>query len=205
MNIARGVFDHADRAVRYLENGVNLVAGSLIFLLMLLGVCQIVLRTLFQSPVFGYIDIVEVLMVGFAVLPIAYMQRTGGHIRMELLLKSLRGRALWLAELFGTLSAVFIVAVLIPYSFDHFERAFKFGDSTIDIELAIWPAKLVIPVALSILLLRLLIQMAGYARLVAWPGAKPLWVPSLQDHSRRAEEEIRRSADTGPNAERPIK
>ena len=184
------VLKRLDRLQSVIENGLNLCAGVLIFALMLLGVAQIVLRTVFSAPIFGYIDIVEVSMVGFAVLSIAFVQRVGGHVRMELLVSRLQGRWLWLAELVGTGLAGFIVAVLIPHSYAHFKRAFEFGDSTIDIELATWPAKLVVPVALAVLLLRLCIQWAGYLRLLLRPDLTPVAVPSIKDAAAQAQEEI---------------
>ena len=162
---------------------------------MLLGVAQIVLRTVFDAPIFGYIDIVEVSMVGFAVLSIAFVQRLGGHVRMELVVARLTGRALWLVEALGAALAAFIVAVLIPYSWRHFGRAFEFGDSTIDIELATWPAKLVVPVALGFLLIRLLVQLAGYLRLVRHPHLDPVAVPIVRDAAGHAEEEVRLSGE----------
>ena len=179
-----------DRALGRLENGFNLCAGALIFMLMLFGVAQIILRTVFRAPIFGYIDVVEVAMVGFAVLSIAFVQRVGGHVRMELLISRLRGRARWLLETVGTALAAFLVAVLIPYSYAHFQRAFEFGDSTIDVELATWPAKLVVPVALAVLLLRLIVQLAGYWRLVLHPAATPVAVPVVKDAAEQAREEI---------------
>ena len=180
----------ADIWLGWVENRLNLLAGILVFALMLLGVAQIVLRTVFRSPIFGYIDIVEVAMVGFAVLAISFVQRVGGHVRMELVVGRFRGRALWIAEAVGTALAIFIVAVLIPYSYRHFERAFDFGDSTIDIEIVTWPAKLVVPVALAILLVRLVLQMAGYLRLAVSPGSEPVAVPLLKDVEQTAAEEI---------------
>ena len=186
---------HVDRVLGRVENAFNLVAGVLIFALMLLGVAQIVLRVAFDSPIFGYIDIVEVSMVGFGVLSIAFVQRVGGHVRMELLVSRLRGRALWLAEAAGVLVAALIVAVLIPYSYRHFERAYLFGDSTIDIELATWPAKLVVPVALGLLLLRLVAQLVGYLRLTMHPRLEPVAVPISKDAAAQAREEVARSGD----------
>ena len=185
--------NRADRYLGLIENGLNLCAGVLIFALMLLGVAQIVRRTVFDAPIFGYIDVVEVSMVGFAVLSIAYVQRVGAHVRMEILVSRLRGRWLWLTEMLGTALAAFIVGVLIPYAWRHFERAFEFGDSTIDIELATWPAKLIVPLALSVLLVRLLVQLAGYWRLVLRPGLEPVAVPTIQDAAAQAEAEIRLS------------
>ena len=180
----------ADRALGVVENGLNLCAGLLIFALMLLGVVQIILRAAFRAPIFGYIDVVETAMVGFAVLSIAFVQRVGGHVRMELLVARLTGRWRWGVEAFGTGLAAFIVAVLIPYAYQHFQRAFEFGDSTIDIELATWPAKLVVPAALAVLLARLIVQLAAYLRLAVNPDLMPVAAPSVKGAEERAAEEI---------------
>lgn len=184
-----------DQALGRVEGGLNLLAGILVFALMFLGVAQVILRTVFRAPIFGYIDLVEVSMVGFAVLSIAFVQRMSGHVRMEVLVAKLRGRWLWLAEAFNTLLAVFIVAVLIPYSWNHFMRAFEFGDSTIDIEIVTWPAKLVVPLALGLLLVRLLVQLAGYWRLFLHPGLVPVAVPVVRSIESQADEEIGRSSE----------
>lgn len=180
----------ADRLLVVVENGLNFFGGAIVFGLMFFGVTQIILRTVFRAPMYGYIDIVELSMVGFAVLSISFVQRVGGHVRMELLVTRLKGRLLWLAEAIGTALAVFIVIVLIQYSYRHFGRAFNFGDSTIDIELPTWPAKLVVPVALSILLARLAIQFFGYVRLMVQPDLEPVGVPLVKNVEEQAEEEI---------------
>lgn len=190
----------ADRLLGTVENALNLAAGALVFALMLFGVAQIVLRTVFRAPILGYIDVVEVSMVGFAVLSIAFVQRVGGHVRMELLISRCKGRLLWLLEAAGTTAAAFIVAVLIPHAYRHFERAFEFGDSTIDIELATWPAKLVVPAALALLLLRLVLQLAGYARLFVHPDLEPVAVPTIKDAAAQAREEIDLAAAPQGNA-----
>ena len=189
------VLARIDSRLGGIEKGLNLAAGLLIFALMFLGVAQIILRSIFRAPIFGYIDIVEVSMVGFAVLAISFVQRAGGHVRMELLVARFRGRALWIAEAAGTALAIFIVAVLIPYSYRHFERALVLGDSTIDIEIVTWPAKLVVPIALSILLVRLVVQLAGYLRLAAYPAYEPVAVPLLKDVEQSAAEEIHHSRE----------
>ena len=189
------LLERADTALNAVESRLNMIGGLIVFALMFLGVVQIVLRTVFRKPIFGYIDIVEIAMVGFAVLAISYVQRVGGHVRMELFVAKLKGRAHWLAETVSTILAVFIVGVLIPYSYFHFERAFSIGDSTIDIEIITWPAKLIVPVALSVLLIRLIIQLGGYLRLVANPSLDPVAVPLLKDVEEIAEEEIRQAAE----------
>jgi TRAP-type C4-dicarboxylate transport system permease small subunit len=180
----------ADRWLAPIETAMNFFGGFLIFCLMFLGMTQIVLRVVFSAPIFGYIDFVEFSMVAFAILGMSYVQRLGGHVRMEIVVSRFSGRTLWLIEAAGELLAIVIVTILIPYSYFHFERAFDFGDSTIDIELPTWPGKLAVPFALTILLLRLLIQFFGFLRLAADPQAEPVGVPSIKSVEQLAEEEI---------------
>ena len=182
--------DRADRLLRPLEYALTLFGGVLVFLLMILGMVQIVLRNIFQSPIFGYIDIVEFSMVGFAVLGIAFVQQQGAHVRMEIIIGRLKGRWHWIIEAFGALAVAAIVAILIPYSYEHFARAFSIGDSTIDIELPTWPAKLAVPIALGLLLARVVVQFAGYLRLAANPDLDPVAVPHLKSVEEIAAEEI---------------
>ena len=184
------LFMRVDLHLTRIENVLNLFAGVLILCLMVLGVAQILGRALFNSPIFGFIDIVEFSIVGFAVLSISFVQRMGAHVRMELLLQKLHGRWLWAVELFGHSIGAFVVALLIPGSYMHFERAFEFGDSTMDIELITWPAKLIVPFALSNLLVRLILQCLGYARLLANPKLQPLGVAAVHSAAEVAAETV---------------
>ena len=181
----------ADRLLAPIEDALNLLSGMLIFGLMFLGMLQIVLRTVFRTPIFGYIDIVEATMVAFALLSISQVQRIGGHVRMEIVVGYLKGAALWAAETIGVAVQIVIVAILIPYSYDHFFRSWSFGDSTIDIELPTWPAKLLVPVMLGVLLIRLVIQLLGYIRLTVNPALTPVAVPVMKTVEQQAEDEIR--------------
>lgn len=181
----------ADRLLSPLEDVLNLLSGLLIFGLMFLGMLQIVLRTVFRTPIFGYIDIVEATMVAFALLSISQVQRLGGHVRMEIVVGYLKGAALWAAETIGVAVQIVIVAILIPYSYNHFFRSWSFGDSTIDIELPTWPAKLLVPVMLSVLLIRLVIQLLGYIRLTINPDLTPVAVPVMKTVEQQAEDEIK--------------
>ena len=182
-----------DRRLGQVETGFNLVAAFAIFFLMLLGVWQVVGRTLFNAPVRGYIDFVELSVSTFAFLGIAYCQRLGGHVRMEMMLKPMRGRLLWGTEIFGTLVALAVVAVLIWYGWGHFLRAYQLGDSTIDAELPVWPSKLAVPVAFGLLWLRLLVQLAGYVRLALDPRRRPVAVTTVLTPEELAAHEIEES------------
>ena len=180
----------ADTFLQPIENLANFIAAIAIFLLMILGTAQIILRSVFNSPIAGYIDLVELSMAGMAFLGAAYCQRLGAHIRMEILVAHLRGRWLWFFEVLGTLVAMFIVAVLIWYGWGHFLRSYELGDSTIDAEYPVWPSKLLVPIAFSLWFLRLGIQAIGSTRLLINPSLDPGGVAVIQDVATVAKEEI---------------
>lgn len=180
-----------DRWLSPVEDLFNYIGGLAILALMFMGVAQIVLRKLFNAPMLGYIDLVELSMATFAFLGAAYCQRLGDHIRMEILLTYMQGRALWLAEFVGTLLALGIVGVLVWYGWDHFMRAYELGDTTIDAQYPVWPSKLVVPIAFALWFLRLLLQLAAFLRLSLHPEAKPVAIPMLEDAAEQARDEIR--------------
>ncbi len=189
----------ADRQLFRVESTLNLMSGLVVFTLMLLAVAQILGRKIFNLPIPGFIDWVEQFMVVFAFLGVAYCQRLGGHIRMDILIGRIRGRPLWLAEIVSVLLMMFVVGALVYGSYLHFERALNIGDSTIDIALPTWPAKLLVPISLGLLWLRLLVQLIGYGRAFVNGDEVPVAVPMIEDAAaiakREAEEAMGVSLD----------
>ncbi|MFV0473794.1 MAG: TRAP transporter small permease subunit [Pikeienuella sp.] len=201
------LLSRADRALFRLESAFTLAGGVVIMSLMLLAVAQIFGRKLFNMPVPGFIDWVEQAMAVFAFLGVAYCQRLGGHIRMDILIGRLRGRALWTAEMISTLVMLSLVLALIVGSWRHFARSFDFAspwfsrDSSIDIALPLWPAKLLVPLALSLLALRFALQLWGYARAMREGGDAPVAVPLIEN----AAEVAAREAETVQGVEDDLK
>jgi TRAP-type C4-dicarboxylate transport system permease small subunit len=173
-----------------LEDGMNLVAAAAIFFLMFVGVFQIVGRTVFDTAIYGYIDYMEQASALFAFLGISYAQRVGAHIRMDLLLRGFSMRFLWAMELFAVLVALVVIAILVDTTWENFLRAWQLGDSTIDIKLPVWPTKLLVPVVLLVLTVRLLLQALDYIRLVRHPEAAPIAVPVIETIEVQARNEI---------------
>ncbi|MFK5983845.1 MAG: TRAP transporter small permease [Pseudomonadota bacterium] len=177
-----------DRLLFKLESLLNLLGGIVIFLLVFLATANVLGRWIFNLPISGYIDWVEQSMAFMAFLGIAYTQRLGGHIRMDMLIGRLHGIRLWIVECISALIMLFITLILVYGSYLHFMRAYSIGDSSLDIDLPIWPAKLVVTIALSILALRLLLQIWGYIKAIfehkaiankEQPG--PIAVPLIED------------------------
>ncbi len=181
----------ADQKLQKLEIVLTTFGGIIIFLLVFLATANILGRWIFSAPISGYIDWVEQFMAFFAFLGIAYTQRNGGHIRMDILVSALHGRALWISEFISTLLMFLLTLVLIYGSYLHFLRAYTIGDSSIDIKLPTWPSKLVVTVALTLLAVRLLLQLWAYIRAIKEGGDTPVAVPLIEDAATVAANEAK--------------
>lgn len=199
-----GFLAAADRWATPVENLANFLAGLSIFILMLMGSAQIFLRTIFNAPIPGYIDLVQLAMAGMAFLGAAYCQRLGAHIRMELLVGRLKGRTLWAFEIVTTLVGMFIIGVLILYGWDHFVRSYESGDTTIDAEYIVWPSKLLVPIAFSLWFIRLFIQLLGSIRLFMDPSLEPVGIARILGAAEVAEEEIKETFAERNDAEKDL-
>ncbi|MYD99665.1 MAG: TRAP transporter small permease [Alphaproteobacteria bacterium] len=185
-----GALAAIDRHVARVEDAVTLFAAVTIFVLMFFVVIEVLGRKLFNHPIPGAIDWVEVYMAIFAFLPAAYAQRLGVHVRMELVVSKMRGRLLWGVECFAVAIAIVYCLIIIDKSWEHFLRAYIDGDSTIDVQLQTWPGKFVVPFALVLLSIRLAIQVWGYGRLFLDPAKAPVAVPVILDAAAHARAEI---------------
>jgi C4-dicarboxylate transporter DctQ subunit len=186
-----GALGAVDRVVHRIEKFTALISGLSIFALMFIGVVHVLGRKFFDMPIFGYIDIVEVMMAFMVFLAISYTERLGGHIRMELFVSMLRGRWLAVFELVGVVLGLVIVGILLVYSWDHAMRAYYLGDSTIDAQIPLWPSKIIVPISLGILFVRLLVSLWAYMRVILDPSKKFVAVPAVID----AEEQALREAE----------
>lgn len=189
-----GALGAIDRTLHRIEKLTALLSGAGIFVLMIVGVAQVLGRKFFNYPIFGYIDMVEIAMTTFAFLAISYADRLGGHIRMELLIGQLKGRLLWIAEAIGVAIGLFVVSVLIYYGYEHGMRAYSSGDSTIDALYPWWPSKMMVPLAFSILWLRMALSLVAYIRLIMDPTAEPVAVHIPETVEQMAEREAREAA-----------
>ena len=191
----RSTLSKVDQGLHRLEGALALISGIAVFSLMILAVFSVGGRNLLGQPLPGYVDWIEQAMPLIAFMGIAYTQRNGGHIRMDMLVGQLRGRALYLAEFITTFAVLLLMVLLVWGSWAHFQRSFDFAapmwsrDSTMDIALPIWPAKLLAPVAFAVLCLRLGVQLWAYGRAVLLNVAAPVAVPVILDAAAQAARE----------------
>lgn len=181
-----------DQKLYRLEKPLALLSGLAVYSLMLLAVGSVGGRNLFNSPLPGYVDWIEQAMPLIAFMGISFTQRDGGHIRMDMLVGALKGRALYLAELLTTAAVLVLMLLMVWGSWAHFQRSFDFAapwwsaDSSMDISLPLWPAKLLAPVAFSVLCLRLSLQLWAYGRALRSGTDRPVAVPMIADAATQA-------------------
>ena len=184
-----------DRGLYRIERQLALLSGLAVFSLMVLAVISVGGRNFFNQPLPGYVDWIEQIMPLIAFMGVAYTQRDGGHIRMDIFVGMFQGRALWLIELITTLAVLALMLLLVWGSWAHFERSFDWNaplwsrDSTIDIALPIWPAKILAPIAFGVLSLRLMLQVWGFGRALITGAERPVAVPLIEDAAAQAARE----------------
>ncbi|SFI40955.1 TRAP transporter small permease subunit [Jannaschia pohangensis] len=184
-----------DRGLLRVEAFLNLMSGFVIGALVLVAIYNVIARKLLNAPVPGYVDWTEQFMAVFAFLGLAYVQREGGHIRMDMVVGKLRGRMLWLFEWLSVIFMLVVTTALIYGTWFHFDRSFDWGapnfstDSSIDISLPLWPSKLAVPVALALLWLRLAVQIWAYGRGLRTGDDAIVAVPLPEDPAEQANKE----------------
>ncbi len=184
-----------DRALFRFESLLTLAGGITIFALVCLAVVHVLSRKFLNAPVPGFVDWTEQFMAIFAFLGLAYTQREGGHIRMDIVVSFLRGRWLWLAEFLSVAFMLIITTALIYGTWYHFLRSFDPGaplfsrDSSIDIALPLWPAKFLVTFSMALLWLRLALQLWAYGRAIRSGARHPVAVPLIETAAEAAERE----------------
>ena len=179
-----------DRAFLKIEVFFALISGIAVFSLMLLAVVSVGGRNFFNSPLPGYVDWIEQAMPLIAFMGVSYVMREGGHIRMDIFVGMLKGRALYIVEFITTLAIFILMLLLVWGTWSHFDRSFDFNapmwsrDSSMDISLPIWPAKLLAPLAFSLLCFRLALQLCAYA--LAIKTGRAIAVPLVADAATQA-------------------
>ncbi len=195
-----------DRGFYRIESALTLLAGLVALFVMLLAVANIIGRKVGDlankagwewfdanfGPVPGYIDWTEQAVPAIAILGLIATQRDGGHIRMDIFVGKMKGRPLWFFELISVVLMLLITLGLIYGTWTHFERSFDFAapmwsrDSSVDIQLPIWPAKLLFPVVFTLFAIRLVLQIWAYSRALVSGELEPPAVPIPEDAATQA-------------------
>jgi TRAP-type C4-dicarboxylate transport system permease small subunit len=70
--------------IRFVEGGLNVVAGLMLLGMMFLGACDVIGRYVFNSPITGAMEISSLLMGGMVFLAWAYTQASRSHVTVDI-------------------------------------------------------------------------------------------------------------------------
>ena len=179
-----------DRRLHRLETGLALLAGIIILFMLGFSFVNILSRGLLNDPLNVYFDMARQSVILIAFLGLAYCQRNGGHIRMDMLIGAISGRLRWIAEF---LSAVCIAGVVVFIGLGTMFDAFvdyREGVSSEDSRILLWPAKAVAVAMLWLMGLRVILQTWSFASAIL-NGREPVAVPLIESTEEQAAAEAR--------------
>ena len=154
-----GILHAIEGKIRIVEDWLNLGSVFIIMFLMFFATAEIIGRYVFNAPIPGHVEIVELIMAGIVFLGIAYTERVGGHVRMELFVtRVLKGRAYHIAEVITSGLSFFVYVFIFVQTLKFAIFAYQINDVTPYINWLTWPSKLAIPIGSFFLCMRFIIE-----------------------------------------------
>ncbi len=141
------------------ERALTVLSAVVVCLMMLLVVTQIMARAL-RTALPGIVESLELLVVAVVFLGLAYTQSVNGHIRIDVISNQLPVK--WRKVLEGLLLALALgtFGIMTYVSGEAAYEAWVLGDYREGlIEYPLWPSKILIPIGVGLLSLRLLAQL----------------------------------------------
>ena len=152
------------RAGRALGRGIGILslsggtfAGITMLIAAIITCYEIIARYVFNSPTVWTLEVSVFILIWFGFISIAYVQREGRHIHVDILVSRLssRTRAIW--DVMTMIFSLFFVGILTYYSYDFFIDAFKSHETTLSLFVApMWVPKLALFAGGTILALQLI-------------------------------------------------
>jgi TRAP-type C4-dicarboxylate transport system permease small subunit len=133
------------------------ISSTTIFVTMLLVTVDVVMRYVFNSPIPGVYNIVELLMIGIVFLAVATVQTHREHVKVELFTSWLTQRTQTALDIFGSIAGLFIFSIMTWQGARLAWRSWVEQDYSMGIvHVPYWPGKWTFTIGLGLLCLRLL-------------------------------------------------
>lgn len=162
-------------AIDRLTGGLNAAGSAIIFLLMCVVCADVVARSVFNAPILGVTEIVEMSIVVIVFLQLADTTRRDKLTRADSLLGYLRKRRPGIARLIDLVAALaglvlmgLLAYATIPSTLVDFQRGHFVGTPGM-ITFPIWPSKLMISIGMVLAAIQLVLLAARAAFAPAQP------------------------------------
>ncbi len=186
----RGFVGAIDGGIGYLVHTAMVLACLCVAVIILLGVSDILGRTLFNSPVMGTVEITEALLATTIFLGLAYALQQHQHIVVDVITQMLGRRAKYVLHLLSLLCMLAVVLLLFWQGVNSAERAWKVTEVAAGyLPVPIWIAKALSAAGLLITVLEALRQLA--------------WVVLFRDVEAGSRRRPHVAEDADPETDRP--
>jgi len=112
------ILKRMDRGIRYIENVLIVICGVIFMVMIFLGTADVAGRYIFDSPVLGTQELMQVMMGAIVMLGWAYTQKEDGHVKVELFTNMMPYRAQKVLALIMTVIALGLFAIIAMKSWD---------------------------------------------------------------------------------------
>jgi TRAP-type C4-dicarboxylate transport system permease small subunit len=153
------------RIVGVISRVLAVISAGFIMVIMVIMVADVARRYFTGSSIAGVLEYSEVLMVAVIYLGLAFAQRKGDHIGVDIFTNRMPKRVAQIVEAAGL---VVVSLALLWVTWETMQvaqqsvatREYRFGLSRVPI----WPARIVIPLGISVLLLELFFDIVDLVR-----------------------------------------
>ncbi|MFH0914435.1 MAG: TRAP transporter small permease [Chloroflexota bacterium] len=144
-----------EKVLLWLEKGVMYLAVLVIFSMMAVVVYGVIMRYAFNSPVLQVSDLSSFMMVALTYLTLAYIQREGRHVSVDILMVRQSKRTKTTVGLGVTLFALAVFVIVTWAGWDAALKAWQLGFRAEDSRIPLFPPKLLIPIGAVLMCLQL--------------------------------------------------
>ena len=156
------VWQYTCNVIAKIEDLFAVIGASLIGVIMLAVVAESTSRYLFNLSLPAHIEIVELSMPAVVFLAMAYTQRAGRQIRVDIILERMQRQKRRFFEIGISIILVIICGFLTYTSGQYAIKAYTFHDVTTNAYIINWPSKVIISVAFALLTVRCILQIVKY-------------------------------------------
>ena len=147
-----------ERAVHLTSNIFMHISAILLLIMLLLGTTDVLGRYLFNEPISGATEIIEILLPGIVLLGWAYVQLDKSHINVDIIYNRFPPRFKAIVSLCITALAMAVMALIVWQGVDQVIANFQMGRLIRNINVPIYLPQLLVPIGAFVLLLELIVD-----------------------------------------------
>lgn len=146
------------RGFELVEAALNLLSTVILFVLLLYVTAEVLMRTLFNSPLPGHLELSQLLIAAAVFLGLSYAQARRSHVNMDIVISWLPARPALAVDTLTLLLSLAAWAVIVWFSWEGARNAFEIGDVTPTSDVPTWWSKIAVSIGGAVLCLRFLGQ-----------------------------------------------